>query len=150
MIFVFSIRGRSQTTFTRFDIFWPPTPLCLHFLWYKCLQKVDFFDHLPTSSCKRSLWTPPNVKKIKKSMHASDISFSTQKFSFLNYKFYHVQRHVFFTLIKPKKTEPHPSQWLTWSELYFSSFVNIWNEISWGFNFMMWKFMYLCMYDCNC
>ena len=31
------------------------TPLRLHFLWYKCLQKVDFFDHLPPSSCKRSL-----------------------------------------------------------------------------------------------
>ena len=30
-------------------------PLRLHFLWYKSLQKVDFFDHLPTSSCKRSL-----------------------------------------------------------------------------------------------
>ena len=53
------IRGRSQTTFTRFGFFWPPTPLCLHFLWYKSLQKVDFFDHLPPSSCKRSLWTAP-------------------------------------------------------------------------------------------
>ena len=54
-----SLRGRSQTTFTRFGFFWPPTPLRLHFLWYKCLQKVDFLDHLPPSSCKRSLWTPP-------------------------------------------------------------------------------------------
>ena len=54
------IRGRSQTTFTRSGFFWPPTPLRLHFLWYKSLQKVNFFDHLPPSSCKRSLWTPPN------------------------------------------------------------------------------------------
>ena len=27
------------------------------------LQKVDFFDHLPHSSCKRSLWTAPNMKE---------------------------------------------------------------------------------------
>ena len=33
---------------------------CLQFLWYKSLQKVNFFDHLPPSSCKGSLWTPPN------------------------------------------------------------------------------------------
>ena len=55
----FSIRGRSQTTFTNFGFFWPPTPLRLHFLWYESLQKVNFFDHLPPSSCKRSLWTTP-------------------------------------------------------------------------------------------
>ena len=54
-----TLRGRSQTTFTRFVFFWPPTPLRLHFLWYKSLQKVNFFDYLPPSSCKRSLWTPP-------------------------------------------------------------------------------------------
>ena len=34
-------------------------PLRLHFLWYKSLQKVEFFDHLPPSSCKRSFWTAP-------------------------------------------------------------------------------------------
>ena len=55
----FGPRGRSQTTFTKFVFFWPRTPLRLHFLWYKSLQKVNFFDHLPPSSCKRSLWTPP-------------------------------------------------------------------------------------------
>ena len=27
----------------------------LHFPWYKSLQKVKFFDHLPPSSCKGSL-----------------------------------------------------------------------------------------------
>ena len=56
------IRGRSQTTFTRFGFFWPPTPLRLHFLLYKGLQKVNFFDHLPPSSCKCSLWTAPYSK----------------------------------------------------------------------------------------
>ena len=55
----YTVRGRSQTTFTKFDFFWPPTPLRLHFLWYESLQKVNFFDHLPPSSCKRSLWTTP-------------------------------------------------------------------------------------------
>ena len=34
------IRGRSQTTFTRFGFFYPPTPLRLHFLRYKSLQKA--------------------------------------------------------------------------------------------------------------
>ena len=51
--------GWKLSTFTRFFFFWPPTPLCLHFLWYKSSQKIDFFDHLPPSSCKRSLWTTP-------------------------------------------------------------------------------------------
>ena len=44
---------------TRFGFFWPPTPLRLHFVWYKSLQKVNLFDHLPPSSCKSSLWTTP-------------------------------------------------------------------------------------------
>ena len=48
------VRGCSQTTFTRFVLYWPPTILRLHFLCYKSLQKVDFFDRLPPSSCKRS------------------------------------------------------------------------------------------------
>ena len=26
-----------------FGFFWPPTPLCLHFLWHESLQKVDIF-----------------------------------------------------------------------------------------------------------
>ena len=56
------LRGLSHTTFTRFGFFWPPTPLRLHFLWYKSLQKVHFFDHLPPFSCKRSLWTSPKQK----------------------------------------------------------------------------------------
>jgi hypothetical protein len=38
----FQFRGRSQTTFTRFDFFWPPTLLCLHFLWYKVYKKSIF------------------------------------------------------------------------------------------------------------
>ena len=37
------IRGRSQTKFTRFVFLWPPTPIRLHFHWYKSLQKVNFF-----------------------------------------------------------------------------------------------------------
>ena len=32
------IRGRSQTTFTRFVLFLTTYPLRLHFLWYKSLQ----------------------------------------------------------------------------------------------------------------
>ena len=55
----YAVRGRSQTTFTRFVFFWPPTPLRLHFLWYKSLQKVGFLTTYPPSSCKRSLWMAP-------------------------------------------------------------------------------------------
>ena len=55
-----TFRGGSQTTLTRFWLFfWPPTPLRWHFLPYKRWQKVKIFDYLPTSFCQRSLWTPP-------------------------------------------------------------------------------------------
>ena len=51
--------GRSQTTFTRFVFFWPPTPLRLHFLRYKSLQKVDFMTTYPPTLvnvvCERPL-----------------------------------------------------------------------------------------------
>ena len=63
------IRGRSQTTFTIFVFFWPHTPLRLHILWYKSLQKVDFFDHLPPFSCKRSLWTAPKHGRLYRDVH---------------------------------------------------------------------------------
>ena len=51
--------GRSQTTLTRFCLFWTPTPLRWHFLPYKSWQNLTFLNYLPTSSCKRSLWTTP-------------------------------------------------------------------------------------------
>ena len=35
--------------FTRFGFFWPPTPLHLHFLRYKSLQKVNFLTIYPPS-----------------------------------------------------------------------------------------------------
>ena len=41
--FLFTLRGRSQTTLANFRFFWPPTLLRWHFLWYKCWQKLDFF-----------------------------------------------------------------------------------------------------------
>ena len=46
-------------------LFLTPYPLRLHFLWYESLQKVDFFDHLPPSSCKHSLWTAPKHQLYK-------------------------------------------------------------------------------------
>ena len=39
----YRLRGRSQTMLTKFWLFWPPTPLRWHFLWYKHWQKVDIF-----------------------------------------------------------------------------------------------------------
>ena len=56
-----SLRGRSLTMFTIFGFFWPPTPLCLHFLWYKSLQQVVFFTTYPPPPCKRNLWTAPKA-----------------------------------------------------------------------------------------
>ena len=42
------VRARSKGAFTNYvykiwGVFLPPTSLRLHFLWYKSLQKVDFF-----------------------------------------------------------------------------------------------------------
>ena len=38
------IMGRSQTTLTRFWVFWPPSPLCWHFLLYERLQNFWKFS----------------------------------------------------------------------------------------------------------
>ena len=54
-------RGRSQTTLTSFWLFlktYPPS------LTVSTLSKLTFSNYLPTSSCKRSLWTTPNQKCI--------------------------------------------------------------------------------------
>ena len=48
----FSLRGRSQLTFTRFVFFWPPTPLRLHFLWYKSLQKAGLLMGDDIETCR--------------------------------------------------------------------------------------------------
>ena len=57
------------------SFFWPPTLLRLHFLWYECLQKVANLDHLPTSSCKRSLWTAPylKIKNLSKNLNTKSL-----------------------------------------------------------------------------
>ena len=48
------IRGRSQTTFTKFGFFDHLPPSVYIFYGIKVYKK-SFFDHLPPSSCKRSL-----------------------------------------------------------------------------------------------
>ena len=57
-----------------FGIFWPPIPLRLHFLPYKSWHFLTtyppllvnaLFDYLPTSFCKRTLWTTPLVLLLK-------------------------------------------------------------------------------------
>ena len=45
--------------FTNFASFWPPNHLCWHFLPYKCWQKANIFNYLPTSSCQCSFWMAP-------------------------------------------------------------------------------------------
>ena len=40
-------RGHSQTTLTSFWLFLITYPPPLTFLWYKCWQKINFFNHLP-------------------------------------------------------------------------------------------------------
>ena len=66
------VRGRSQTTFTSFWLFWPPylSTLGWHcwrnffagkswFIYLWCFQY-----HLPTSSCQCSLWTSTNKQHL--------------------------------------------------------------------------------------
>ena len=48
------IRGRSQTTLTRF-FFDHLTPCVDNFYGMNVDKKLTFLDHLPTSSCKRNL-----------------------------------------------------------------------------------------------
>ena len=55
----FCLCGRSQTTFTRFWIFLTTYPLCCVDIFYAINKKWTFLEHLPTSSCKSSLWTGP-------------------------------------------------------------------------------------------
>ena len=43
-----------------FAHFWPPTYLRGHFLCTKRGQKWQILDHLPTPSCPRGYWMPPN------------------------------------------------------------------------------------------
>ena len=57
--------GRSQTTFTRFVFFRPPTPLRLHFLWYKSLQKVNFLTTYPPSLVNVVCERPLRMLKIR-------------------------------------------------------------------------------------
>ena len=58
------IRGRSQTTLTRFWLFFDPLPLCVViFYGMKVDKKWIILDHLLTSSSKCSLWTTPNGYK---------------------------------------------------------------------------------------
>ena len=57
----YSIRGRSKTTLTRFWIFFDHllTPHVDIFYLINVDKKLTFLDYLPTTSCKRSLWTTP-------------------------------------------------------------------------------------------
>ena len=65
-------RGRSQTTMTRFFTFFDhlplvlPTPYVDIFYGMNVDQKWRFLDHLPTSSCKRSLWMTPKQRQAFK------------------------------------------------------------------------------------
>ena len=56
--------GHSKTTSTRFWLFWTtyyPPALTFSMVW-TFDNKWTFLDHLPTSSCKRSLWTDPKSR----------------------------------------------------------------------------------------
>ena len=55
-----ALRGRSQTMFTIFWFFFDHLPPCVYIFYGMNVYKTwTFLDHLPTSSCKRSLWTTP-------------------------------------------------------------------------------------------
>ena len=55
----FRLRGRSQITLTRFWLFYHLPPCVDIFYGINVDKKWTFLDHLPTLSCKRSLWTTP-------------------------------------------------------------------------------------------
>ena len=56
----FHQRGRSQTTLTRFGLFFDHLhPFVVTFYGINVDKKWTFLDHLPTLSCKCSLWTTP-------------------------------------------------------------------------------------------
>ena len=52
-------RGRSQTTFTKFGFFWPPSPSAYIFYGMKVYKNSTFLATYPPSSCKCSLWLAP-------------------------------------------------------------------------------------------
>ena len=57
----------------------------LHFysdwLWPYCGQNVDILDHLPTSSCKRSLWTTPYTVQCVQCLQLRNFRFYFQCFT---------------------------------------------------------------------
>ena len=53
----FLLRGRSQTTFTKFGFFWPPTPLRLHFLWYWWIRINTTWPHWGYTTLKTPFTT---------------------------------------------------------------------------------------------
>ena len=59
----FYIRSCSQTTLIRFWLFMTtyPPPLTFSMYGMNVDKKWTFLDHLPTSSCKRSLWITPKM-----------------------------------------------------------------------------------------
>ena len=87
-----------------------PTPLCLHFLRYKSLQKV-FFDHLPPSSCKHNLWTAPyalfRISNKNRNMIISPRKLNLKLFFRFMYQslIFHPS-NVWFTLLKVQILSP--------------------------------------------
>ena len=81
-------------------------PLPSLFLWYESWQKVDFLDHVPTLSCKGSLWTLPKLVSYK---FAKDILlFNGEATNLLKIRW----------LLSEKASAYSPHLWLLSSYLY--------------------------------
>ena len=72
------IGGCSQTTLTRFWLFFDHLPPCVDiFYGMNVGKKWTFLDHLPTLYCKRSLWTTPKAgrKEIREMLRQAATAF---------------------------------------------------------------------------
>ena len=149
MQYAFSVRGRSQTTFTRSGFFWPPTSLRLHFLWYKCLQKVKFFDQLPPSSCKRSLWTPPYSLLCLWWLYRSQSSYDmlkldSQIFTGIQFVKWDIEKKVLCSLLNTFLINIRQRLYLTFKkfEKWCTYSVLLWRKVTFQTSKGYWRVQY--------
>ena len=65
MIGIIGLGAVHKLRWPDFNFFWQPTLLHWHCLCYKRWQKVEFLDHLPTSSCEQPLVVSPAQKEYQ-------------------------------------------------------------------------------------
>ena len=95
--------GCSQTTLTRFWLFWTTYrctyPLSFVNIFYLMNfdKKVDIFGPPASSSCKRSLWTAP-YPKIRHIFFFVKLQWASSRFSHLTF-FFHISENLCWVMI---------------------------------------------------